>query len=603
MKNPRRFFHAAPLAGRAAAIVDRTRHLFDAVTGRTVQRLKEETERRARENDDLRRYIKRLSDFIDTSSDVVWEADADLAILSSHGARQFPAEGIGRRLAESIGVNPEDDPLWMAHLEDLRARRPFRGFEFSLRQPDGGQIWLEANGNPTFAKGKFQGYRGTYRDITQRKADEVRICFLASHDPLTNLNNRTRFRERVEQALALTEQGESFAVCCLDLDGFKNINDTLGHPVGDRLLVAVAERLSACVRETDAVARLGGDEFAILQMGLTQPAEAVELARRALAAISEPYIVDGHRIVICTSIGIAIAPTDGTHHDNLIKNADIALYRAKIAGRGTYRLFEAEMELRLQERRMLEIELRIALACGQFELFFQPIVDAMSQAVVAYEALLRWNHPSRGMIAPAAIIPLAEETGLIVPIGEWVLLQACREAATWPAHIAISVNLSPVQFDGDRLVETVTQALAVSGLSGSRLALEITEGVLLRSGQSTFAILRRLRALGAHISMDDFGAGYSSLGYLRNFPFDKIKIDKSFIQDLGKTPRAASIFRAMVGLGAALEMTVIAEGVETGEQLAIIQNEGCVQAQGYLFAKPKPAKEIHSQFRDFEAVA
>jgi diguanylate cyclase (GGDEF)-like protein/PAS domain S-box-containing protein len=603
VKNPNWFFRYSSIAGGAAYITECASCFFDAISGRTVRRLTEDIDRRARENDSLRRYVKRLSDFIDTSSDVVWEADADLTILSSHGAKQFPGGAIGRKLAESIGVDPDEDPLWAAHLEDLRERRQFRGFEFPIRQADGSEIWLEANGNPTFAKGKFQGYRGTYRDISQRKSDEERIGFLASHDPLTNLSNRTRFRERVEQALALSGKGDIFAVCYLDLDGFKNVNDTLGHPIGDMLLVAVAERLSACVRKTDAVARLGGDEFAILQIGLTRPAQAVELAQRALSAISEPYIVDGHRVVIRTSIGITIAPTDGTHHDSLLKNADIALYRAKIDGRGRYRLFEAEMDERLQERRMLEIELRIALATSQFEVFYQPIVKATSKEIVAYEALLRWNHPSRGLVSPMAIIPLAEETGLIVPLGEWVLQQACLQAATWPDPIGVAVNLSPVQFNGEILVKTVAQALTNSGLNGSRLTLEITERALLRNGESTFATLRQLRALGVRISLDDFGAGYSSLGHLRSFPFDKIKIDQSFVQDLGKTPHAAAIVRAIVGLGAALEMTVIAEGVETNEQFSIIQEEGCPQAQGYLFATPKSARDIRSQFGNFKAVA
>jgi diguanylate cyclase (GGDEF)-like protein len=603
MKNPNRLFRSFPLAGRAAYIAERAMYFFEAVSGRTIKRLSEEIERRGRDNDDMRRYIKRLSDFIDTSSDVVWEADADLAILSSHGAKQFPGGGIGRTLAESIGIDPDHDPLWIAHLADLRERRPFRGFEFPILQADGNQVWLEANGNPTFSKGKFQGYRGTYRDVTQRKADQLRIGFLASHDPLTSLSNRTRFRERVEQALATAGKDESFAVCCLDIDGFKNVNDTLGHPIGDMLLVAVAERLSACVSKKDAVARLGGDEFAILQMASSQPGEAIELAQRILSAIGEPYSVEGHRIVINTSIGITIAPTDGTHHDDLLKNADIALYRAKIDGRGAYRLFEAEMDVRLQERRLLEIELQIALACDQFEVFFQPIVDVTSKGIVAYEALLRWNHPSRGMISPATIIPLAEETGLIVPIGEWVWRQACLEAATWPDHIHVAVNLSPVQFNRGALVETVAQALTASGLSGSRLALEITEGVLLKNGESTYAILRQLRALGVRIAMDDFGAGYSSLGYLRSFPFNQIKIDRSFVQDLGKTSQAAAIIRAIVGLGAALEMTVIAEGVETSEQFSIIQSEGCAEAQGYFFAMPKSAKDIRSQFSSFKAVA
>jgi diguanylate cyclase (GGDEF)-like protein/PAS domain S-box-containing protein len=584
--------------------------LLDMLSGPALRRCKaenarliEENARRKQETDNLRRNVKSMSDFIDTSSDVVWEVDAELNLLAGYDADLLPGGAIGRKLAEAIALNPDEEPFWAEHLEDLREQRPFRGFEFSIGQPDGGKIWLEANGNPTFVKGKFQGYRGTYRDISRRKTDEARISFLANHDALTKLSNRVYFREQVELAVELAGRGVGFAVHCLDLDGFKSVNDTLGHPVGDQVLIEVAERLSVCVRETDVVARLGGDEFAVLQMGLTGPEDAVDLARRVLSSISCPFAIDDHHVVIGTSIGTSIAPDDGTHPDGLLKNADIALYRAKKEGRGNHRLFEPEMDAQLQDRRILELDLRVALANNQFELFYQPIVNVDSKRIMAFEALLRWHHPRRGMVSPATLIPLAEETGLIVPIGEWILQQACRDAATWPDHIAVAVNLSPVQFKSRALERAVMQALASAGLSGARLELEITEGVLLQNGEATLAILRRLRALGVQISMDDFGTGYSSLSYLRSFPFDKIKIDQSFVQDLGKKPHAAAIVRAIVGLGEALQMTVIAEGVETLEQFAMLQAENCAEAQGYLFARPLSASDIRPMIDQVRAVA
>lgn len=545
-----------------------------------------------RENDRLRRELKRLSDFLDTSSDVVWETNDRLAITASNADLQLPTDHVGLKLAEALGINPLSSQRWISHLQSLAGRQPFRGFELSVRQSDESEVWLEINGNPTFARGRFQGYRGTCRNVTERKRYEAQIAFMANHDPLTRLANRAQFHELTAHALVTSGRHESIAVLCLDLDGFKNVNDTLGHGVGDSLLLAVADRLRSSAAQTDVVARLGGDEFAILRADTTGPEEACQLAERILTAISEPYLIDGHRVVVGTSIGINVASRSETKIDSLIKNADVALYQSKADGRGTYRVFQSEMNIRLQERRALEVDLRAALELGQFELFYQPIVNIASKQIVAFEALLRWNHPKKGMISPATFIPLAEETSLIVPIGDWVLQQACRDAVSWSNNIKVAVNLSPVQFKRGALEMSVTRALAGTGLHGSRLELEITESILLQDEATTRDTLNNLRVLGVKIAIDDFGTGYSALSYLRNFPLDKIKIDQSFIRDLREKGNAAAIVRAISELGTALDMTIVAEGVETAEQLMILGDQRCTEAQGYFIARPQPAAQL-----------
>jgi diguanylate cyclase (GGDEF)-like protein len=388
---------------------------------------------------------------------------------------------------------------------------------------------------------------------------------------------------------------EQIAVLCLDLDHFKDINDTLGHPIGDDLLKAVAERLGRAIRETDILARLGGDEFAIVQVEANdQPAQSAALASRLVDVISAPYDINGHHVVIGTSIGVSTAPTDGTEPDQLLKNADMALYRPKADGRGTYRFFEADMDARAQSRRALELDLRAAVACGQFELYYQPIQTIGAGEIIAFEALVRWNHPTRGMIQPNDFIPLAEQTGLIVPIGDWVLRAACLEAGSWSQKIRVAVNLSAVQFKNRKLVESVEAALSASGLAPDRLELEITETILLHDYEGTLATLRALRNLGVRISMDDFGTGYSSLSYLQSFPFDKIKIDQSFIRELANRDESMAIVRAIAGLGKSLGIPTTAEGVETREQLRLLRSEGCTEVQGYLFSPPCPAAEVET---------
>ncbi|MGA8693061.1 MAG: EAL domain-containing protein [Xanthobacteraceae bacterium] len=428
----------------------------------------------------------------------------------------------------------------------------------------------------------------TYEDVTERRQAEAKIIHMARHDALTNLPNRILFQDKMEKALG---RGDRIAAMFLDLDRFKSVNDSLGHSVGDALLCAVTERLQRVVSGSDTVARLGGDEFAIVQRHAT-PAGASELADKIIAELVEPFDVQGHQLIVGTSIGIAMAPADGSAPDQLLRNADMALYRAKSDGRGTYHFFQPEMDAQMQERRKLELDLRKALQGDEFELNYQPLIDLARGEVCGFEALLRWKHPERGLVFPDEFIPVAEEIGLIVPLGDWVLKQACRDAVNWPAKTTIAVNLWPVQFRNPMLALSVVSALGQSGLAASRLELEITESVLLQADRTVLDALHQFRDLGVRICMDDFGTGYSSLSYLRSFPFDKIKIDRSFIRELGKDNDCMAIIRAIMRLGSSLGMTTTAEGVETEEQLEILRAEGCMQVQGFLFSKAVPAAEI-----------
>jgi diguanylate cyclase (GGDEF)-like protein len=441
------------------------------------------------------------------------------------------------------------------------------------------------------------GWLATYEDITEHRKAEARIAHLAHHDALTNLPNRVLFREKLEEALAYARRGQSLALLFLDLDQFKAVNDTLGHPVGDALLQAVAERLLGETRDTDTVARLGGDEFALIQAPIDKPTEAASFARRLNEILDVPFDVAGHQIVIGTSIGIAFAPQDSMDPDQLLKAADLALYRAKLDGRGVYRLFQAEMDAQMQVRRLMELDLRQALKVGQFEMFYQPLIDPHANAVAGYEALLRWRHPELGIVPPDQFIPLAEEIGLIIPIGEWVLQQACATVMTWPGEMRIAVNLSPAQFKSRNLVAAVAMALRDSGLAPGRLELEITESVMLQDTDATLATLHQLHALGVRIAMDDFGTGYSSLSYLRRFPFDRIKIDQSFVRDMCRKPDCGAIVRAVTGLSNELGMATTAEGVETREQFEVLTRAGCTEMQGYLFSPAVPAAAVPETIR------
>jgi diguanylate cyclase (GGDEF)-like protein/PAS domain S-box-containing protein len=440
--------------------------------------------------------------------------------------------------------------------------------------------------------GEPQYMVGVIEDVTDRKQSEARIAHLAHYDALTDLPNRVFFREQLDQALKRIRRGEKLAVLFLDLDKFKGVNDTLGHQGGDELLKTVAGRLQGCVRETDIVARLGGDEFAIVQTDVTDASAVTELAERIHGVLRQFCELQGNRFSMDASIGIAMAPADGTEADQLLKNADLAMYGAKADGRGTYRFFEAEMDAHIKARRALEFDLRQAIMCGEFELHYQPLVNIRERKITGCEALMRWRHPKRGLVSPTEFIPVAEDAGIVNQLGEWALRTACAEAVTWRDDIVVTVNVSPVQFKNDSLVQLVISALAESGLPAQRLELEITESVLLHDNEATLRILRQLKQLGVRISMDDFGTGYSSLNYLRRFPFDKVKIDRCFIEHIAGDAGSLAIVQAVISIAKSRDIATTAEGVETKEQLELLRALGCTEMQGFLFCNAKPAAEL-----------
>ncbi|MBB4196733.1 diguanylate cyclase (GGDEF)-like protein/PAS domain S-box-containing protein [Rhodoblastus sphagnicola] len=508
----------------------------------------------------------------------------------------LPAEGPISTQDWLATLLPEDAKRIMEELARNFARRePEFSFHYRFRrEPDGPIRHMEVRSSHHYDdKGKPLTAAGVVIDVSRRIVAEQKLAHAARHDALTSLPNRVLFRDRMDLALARARRGEKFALLCLDLDRFKEVNDTLGHPVGDSLLVEVAARLRAQLRETDTLARLGGDEFAIIQAGLATPNDSVSLSRRLIECVSEPYDIEGNHLVVGVSIGIAIAPEDGALYEDLFKAADMALYRAKADGRGGWRWFEPEMNARMQMRRAVEVDLRQALERNEFELRYQPIVDTATRRIKSFEALIRWRHPERGLIAPDAFIPLCEEIGLITPLGAWVLREACAQAAHWPEPIGVAVNISPVQFTGRRkLLETVELALLTSGLAPERLEIEITETAVLQNTDATLGILRDLKKLGARIAMDDFGAGYSSLSSLQSFPFDKVKIDRSFTRGLEQSRKSDAIVTAVTDLCKGLEMCATAEGVETESQFEALRRRGCQEAQGYLFSRPCEAGEI-----------
>jgi diguanylate cyclase (GGDEF)-like protein len=441
------------------------------------------------------------------------------------------------------------------------------------------------------------GWVALHEDVTQRRRQVQEITRLARHDVLTNLANRALFREQLQQALLRLRRGQGFAVLCLDLDRFKLVNDTLGHPVGDVLLKQVSERLLGCVRQGDLVARLGGDEFAIIQANVRDTDSSEVLAARIVEAIGKHYEINGHRIDISTSIGMTMAPRDGCDADQLMNNADLALYRTKAEGRNGYSFFKPEMDAHIQVRRQLETDLRGAFEREELDLFYQPVVCLETQKVTGFEGLMRWKHPARGTIQPAEFVALAEEAGLVSQIGEWALKRACAQAARWSAPVKVAVNLSPLQVKRD-LIEVVLQALAASGLPPHRLELEITEAALMQDSQNTLATLHQLRQLGARIVMDNFGRGYCSLSYLRSFPFDKIKIDRAFVADMDGAKETRALVEAIVGLGRNLGTVTVAEGVESHVQLQMVRGFGCAEAQGYYFSPAVAPGDVERALQD-----
>ena len=433
------------------------------------------------------------------------------------------------------------------------------------------------------------GYVACHEDVSATVEAERHIRFLATHDPMTGLANRTSLIDRLVRGIDATRPGGLFAIHGLDLDGFKSVNDTFGHVKGDMLLKAATARLLSCVRQGDMIARLGGDEFVLLQFGLDRPEQASTLAARLIEELSRPFDLHEDRVRIGLSIGIAVFPGDGANPETLLRKADVALYRAKLDGKNTFRHFEPSMDGPLEARRRLELDLREALARESFALHYQPVIDTAGGTVNGFEALLRWTHPDRGNVPPLDFIPLCEETGLIVPLGEWVLRRACADAVHWPASVKVAVNLSAAQFRNGRLTKTVREALEETGLPASRLELEITESVLLVESDRTLRTLQELRALGVRIALDDFGTGYSSLNYLRSFPFDKIKIDRCFA---GSGADCEAIVRAVTELGAALNIATTAEGIETAAQLKRMRRHGCSEVQGFLFGRPGPVEDV-----------
>jgi len=544
-----------------------------------------------------------LSDFQEHASDWLWETDAHDTLIrvsdrfaEAAGKAQEELEGV--RLPELIGANREyRSPELAAILKRMTVRASFRDITLAVEVGGQRRFWL-LSAKPTFdGSGTFLGYHGVGTDVTDKRLADERILHLARYDTLTGLPNRASFQEEAERALATAQAtGQPVALLFFDLDQFKSINDTLGHPVGDALLKLVAKRIRSCVSDRDIVARLGGDEFAILHTATEMPTGAMMQARMILDAFKEPFKLEHGEMVIETTIGIAVAPGDGWTADALLKKADLALYAGKADGGATYRFFEPEMEAWAHRRRALEVGLRSALENKEIQVMFQPQVDLRRGAVVGCEALVRWKSAEWGMVSPAEFIPVAEATGLIEPIGEFVLREAVKAASQWPNDAAVAVNLSPVQFKNQKLLSTVVSALAESGLPARRLELEVTESLFIDGSEHAYNMLQNLRALGIRTALDDFGTGYSSLSYLRRFPFDKIKIDKSFIDDVAAREDSLAIIRAIVALAEALGMTTTAEGVESLDQVARLREAGCTQIQGYVFSRPRPPVEIAAMF-------
>jgi diguanylate cyclase (GGDEF)-like protein/PAS domain S-box-containing protein len=538
-----------------------------------------------------------LSDFEEGSSDWLWEVDATGALTY---VSERMAEAAGRQREELLGLRVSDlgaelaeAPEGLSNLTSLLIdQKAFRDVIVSVLVGED-LHWWALTGKPIHdMDGAFAGFRGVGADITQARNDQERITRLAHYDVLTGLPNRLSFLQALSGAWDGAGQTAGCAVLCLDLDHFKGVNDSLGHPIGDALLVEAARRLRACVGEAGVVTRLGGDEFAVVVRADLAPEALGSLAQAIVDGLALPYELNDHYVSIGASVGIAIAPADANDADTLLKNADLALYRAKGDGRGAYRFFEATMDLWAQERRALEIDLRSALRNEELKLFFQPLIGARAHETIGFEALLRWQHPRRGLVGPDDFIECAEQWGLICKIGEWVLNEACLQAAQWPSTLKVAVNLSPNQFAAGDLVDHVRHALDASGLEPSRLELEITEGLLLRDTAGTLEQLQALKDLGVRIAMDDFGTGYSSLAYLWRFPFDKIKIDRTFVAEMSGNPAIADILRTITLLGRTLNLEVTAEGVETADQARILEDMRCDNFQGYLFGRPMPIDDI-----------
>jgi diguanylate cyclase (GGDEF)-like protein/PAS domain S-box-containing protein len=534
-----------------------------------------------------------LREFEESTSDWIWGFDGDGAI-NRMSAGFTAVTGVSEdalRGADFVHflrcITPPDDPL-MQHLErDVQKRQTFQDIEL-LVTADGKECWWSLTGKPAFDEtGNYLGYIGTGSDVTERKIAERRITTLAHHDPMTGLLNRIKFGEQLNSCVARLERyGTPFSLMFLDLDQFKSVNDSRGHLAGDKVLIQVARRIQGVVRETELVARLGGDEFAIILPNDSNADALGRLAMRLIEEIKRPIDLDGEQVSIGVSVGVAMAPMNGTQADEILRNADLALYRAKGDGRSVFRFFESQMDSEARDRRLLEAELRDAIHKEELVLYYQPQVSADNATPTGFEALIRWNHPVRGLVLPAEFIPIAEQSNLIVDIGDWTIMQACLTAAGWPEHLTVAVNLSAKHFRRSDISVVVERALAISGLAAERLEIEITEGLLMESPGEVIDKLGEIRALGVAIAMDDFGTGYSSLSYLLKFPFDKIKIDRSFVHASGDDEVARDMLNAIASLGKTLKLTITAEGVETREQADFLAEIACQQLQGFYFSEP-----------------
>jgi len=546
------------------------------------------------QSEKARRFVQ---EFEQSGQGWFWETNADGELLYvsdqlAEDLKRDPCELLGIRFTDLLSVEEVDASEAQERTLGFHLSARFQFSEVTVRANTEDEVWWTISGSPNFDEyGKFLGFRGIGTDLTEKKKSAAEISRLARYDSLTGLPNRAQMRQTLEEALRNAERRQKgCSLFLIDLDRFKNVNDTLGHPIGDLLLRQVAQRLTSVVGDRGQVGRLGGDEFKAVFPGVDETGPLAEMAQRMISQVSMPYMIEGHNVSIGASIGITIAPPRGSNLDSMVRDADLALYAAKADGRGTWKFFAPEMHSEARDRQILEHEMRDAIARGEMSVYYQPTVNAITEELVGFEALARWRHPTRGFIPPSTFIPLAEECGLILNIGEWVLRTACADAAKWPGHIKVAVNLSPIQFAHASLPALIVNVLKSSDIDPERLELEITEGVFLADNASTDEMFAKLKTIGVRLALDDFGTGYSSLGYLRKAPFDKIKIDQSFVRGAA-TPgnRNAAIIRSIVTLAESLDMETTAEGAETHDELDLIRQLGCSQVQGYIFGKPASA--------------
>jgi diguanylate cyclase (GGDEF)-like protein/PAS domain S-box-containing protein len=599
------------------ALEEARRDLERRVEERTLElafmndQLQNEVAERAAIEKHLRAEEARFRDLLEMSSDWFWEMGPDLRFtemsVGLNRTKLAPERTLGKYRWELpiVGVSPEQ---WDEHRRILQARLPFKDFVYQMEVQPGELRWFSISGKPIFENGVFKGYRGTGTDITERRQAEEKIAFLAYHDALTGLPNRVLLQDRLQQAIAQAERVRNgLALVFLDLDNFKKINDSLGHAAGDALLREVAQRLKHCVRDSDTISRQGGDEFVLILRELRGVDSCVPVLGKIMESLQEPFIWEGNELSTSASLGIALYPEDGRDFETLRKKADLAMYRAKEAGRNTYRFFDEEMDEEAVEHLLMRSGLRRAVERGEFLLHYQPQIDLGSGRIIGAEALLRWQHPEYGLVPPGRFIPIAEESGLIVPIGEWVLREACRQCAQWLRAglppLVVAVNLSAAQFRRGSVEQAVRQALTDTGLPPVQLELELTESILIQDVESVLATVQRLKQLGIKVSIDDFGTGYSSLSYLKRFDIDKLKIDQSFIRDLASDPDDAAIVHAIIQMAHSLGLRAIAEGVETADMLQRLQVLGCDEAQGYHYARPLPAAEFERLLTAWPACA